>query len=1255
MKESGEALNLTTKCSHTTLYTRVIENQKEHCDDHPKTLTLSAIIGPNKLELKLELKAPDSGIVTMTRGLVDSGATNLFISDHERKRCHLELVPLKRTIPVYNVDGSPNEVGGVKSYVEAIISFNNHREKTRLYVANLGNTPLILGHTWLKFHNPNIDWKTGEVKMSRCPRSCGMNYREERKARTGSHVRVQEIEDESEEELRDARKNSKFLPNDDDACIRQAETGVAENDSELSDEEWSKKTGVPQDYVKWRKVFEAKGFDELPPERPWDHAIELKPGSKPYSATKCYPMTLEEQRVQAEFIEKNRRSGRIKTSKSEWAAPFFFTTKSDGTLRPIQDYRKLNEMTVKNKYPLPLISEIINRLRGSTLFTKMDIRWGFNNIRIRVEDQHKAAFLTNQGLFEPTVMFFGLTNSPATFQTMMNEILRELILSGDVIVYMDDILVYSNDEKRHVEVVKKVLTLLEENKLYLRPEKCEFSKRKLSYLGVIIGEGGISMDPKRIDAVSNWPTPKNKRDVQVFTGLCNFFRRFIKGFAEIARPLYALTKATSVWQWGRVQQDAFDSLKRAITSSPILVLPTDDGPFRVEADASEFASGAILSQKQNDQWKPVAFLSKSFDQAQRNYEIHDREMLAIMRALEEWRQFLQGAHHQVEIWSDHQNLEYFMSAKKLTRRQARWSQYLSQFDFILYHRPGSTMQKADSLSRRPDHRKGIEHDNEGVVLLKPERIRVLGGSYLETEGDKILEKLKDVEGLEKEAKEFVDEWKRDERGLEKRKKTKDGTEWEMTEGVVYRNGKAVVPSDNDLRRRIVELHHDSLASGHPGRYRTAESVRRYYWWPKMRPFINRYVDSCETCQRTKIFPTKPKGELQPLEIPNEPWETVGVDYITDLPPSKGHDSIMMVVDHFSKGLIAIPCNKTITAEGTARLFRDRVWANEGLPKKIVSDRGPQFVADFTKELFRILDIKGASSTAYHPQTDGQTERANQEIEQYFRIFVNYHQDDWSDWIPSAQFAYNSRVNASTNQSPFFITKGRHPNSGREPTRISVHTSASAFAKDMQKVREETKWALTLAKEDMKRFYDRSHSFEEFTEGEKVWLEASHVTSGRPKKKLDYKRYGPFTIKKKVSRTAYTLALPRSYFIHPTIHVSRLRRFVPDEFNRPPARRVRLRVRGEDWIPQKILDSRENQSYLEYLVRWKDQPETRNTWEMASRMDNECPELVNDFHKRRPNAPRRINRAFSELSKADLSSLCLFLLARVDARLGGGLV
>ena len=407
--------------------------------------------------------------------------------------------------------------------------------------------------------------------------------------------------------------------------------------------------------------------ERMPVRKPWDYAINLKEDFVPKKG-RAYLLSRDKKEEVREFVEEQLRKGYIRPSKSPQMSPVFFVGKKDGKKRIVQDYQYLNKGTIKDNYPLPLISDLINTMGTEKVFTKMDLRWGYNNVRIKEGDEWKVAFTMHLGVYEPVVMYFGLTNSPTTFQAIMNDILWDLINKGDVAAFIDDVIVGTETEEGHDEIVEEVLKRMEDHDLYLKPEKCMWKVKEVGFLGLIIGKDGIKMEEEKVKGVLDWPRPKCVKDIQKFLGLANYYRRFVKDFATIAKPLHWLVKKDEKWNWGEKQEDVFQGLKKVFTTKPILVAPDLDKEMRVEADASEYATGGVLSMRcEDDKWRPVGFISKSFNEAERNYEIHDQEMLAIVRSLEEWRHLLEGAQNKFEIWSDHKNLEYFMSSQKLNR------------------------------------------------------------------------------------------------------------------------------------------------------------------------------------------------------------------------------------------------------------------------------------------------------------------------------------------------------------------------------------------------------------------------------------------------------------------------------------------------------------------------------------------------------------------------------------------------------------
>jgi len=763
-----------------------------------------------------------------------------------------------------------------------------------------------------------------------------------------------------------------------------------------------------------------------------------------------------------------------------------------------QDYRYLNEWTIKNNYPLPLILDVLENIGTKKVFTKMNLRWGYNNVRIKEGNEWKAAFTTLEGSFEPTVMFFGLTNLPATFQAMMNELLRDLINTGKVAAFIDDVIVGTETKEGHDELVVEVIRRLEANDLYVKLEKCKWKVREVGFLGVVIGLEGIKMEEEKVKGVMEWPTLKCVKDVQKFLGLANYYCRFIEGFASITRPLHDMVKKDKKWDWMERQKKAFRELKEQFTKEPVLAVPDLDKKLRVEVDASDYAMGGVLSMEGEDgRWRPVAFLSKSLNETERNYEIHDKEMLAIIRGLEAWRHLLEEAQFKSEIWMDHKNLEYFIKAQKLNRRQARWALYLSQFDFILKHVLGTRMGKVDGLSRRPDWKIGVDKDNENQVIIKDNWIRNLQEVVIEGPEVDIIEKIKKARSKDEDVVRVVEEMKK--AGVKELR----GDEWKIEGDLVLKEGKVYVLKDEELRAEVIWLHHDVPAVGHGGRWKTVELVMRNYWWPGVTRDVGKYVEGCDLCQRMKNKTKELAGKLKLREVPEKPWSYLTVDFIMKLLVVAGKDAILVVCDRLSKMTHFVVMTKGTLAEGLARLFRNNVWKLHGLPESVMLDRGPQFVAELTRELNRILGIETRLSTAFHPQTDGHTERMNQELEQYLRFFVDHRQKDWPEWLASAEFAVNNKVYTAMKVSPFMVNYGRELRMGGDIRKKRKVESATEFVERMKKVHEEAGAVLKKMQEEMKKYTDRGRKETEvWKKGDQVLLSTKDlVFKERPTKKL----------------------------------------------------------------------------------------------------------------------------------------------------------
>jgi hypothetical protein len=501
------------------------------------------------------------GIEIVEEGFLDCGATGKFIDQNYAKIKGLKLEVLEKPIHVYNVDGTPNKRGTIRQYVDLNIEIHGKVCKERFLITGLGKQKIILGFPWLKKMNPIIDWQKGTLEWRQPKLGKTLSQKEEKRLRTTATITEEEdieehlnstqnpIEDDDDDELT-LLISSITGDMDDSAWINSKSTTATRIQAEINQQKkvLPLEEQVPKEFHEFLDVFSEEKAARFPESRPWDHKIEMKDTFVPKSF-KTYNLTPQEQIELDKFLKENLEKGYIRPSQSPMASPFFFVDKKDGKLRPCQDYRYLNEHTVKNAYPLPLITELLDKLKGAQRFTKLDVRWEYNNVRICDGDQWKAAFKTNRGLFEPTVMFFGLCNSPATFQAMMDDIFGDMINECIIIVYMDDIFLFAPDEITLTNNTKRVLARLQENDLFLKPTKCEFNKIKVEYLGLVIEEGKISMDPGKLKGIRDWPAPTTVKQTRGFLGFGNFYRRFIWHFSELAKPLNDLLKKDQKFNW----------------------------------------------------------------------------------------------------------------------------------------------------------------------------------------------------------------------------------------------------------------------------------------------------------------------------------------------------------------------------------------------------------------------------------------------------------------------------------------------------------------------------------------------------------------------------------------------------------------------------------------------------------------------------------------------------------------------------------
>jgi transposase InsO family protein len=696
--------------------------------------------------------------------------------------------------------------------------------------------------------------------------------------------------------------------------------------------------------------------------------------------------------------------------------------------------------------------------------------------------------------------------------------------------------------------------------------KCAFAQQQIAYLGHIISCQGVATDPSKVEAVQNWPVPQNCKELRGFLGLAGYYRKFVRHFGLIAKPLTNLLKKGVLFVWTHDHEVAFDTLKQSLSSAPVLALPNFAMPFAIESDASSSGIGAVLLQDGH----PLAFVSKALGSKTKGLSTYEKEYLAIILAVTQWRQYLQ--HSEFLIYTDHRSLSHLTEQKLHTPWQQKMFSKLLGLQYRVVYKKGVENGAADALSRRP----ATEAVLCSVSSSVPQWLIKVSDSYnQDPQAQKLLTELVVQQD--------------------------NSVPYSVHSGIIRYKGRVWVGNDFQLQHKIIAALHDSPLGGHSGFPVTYRRVKQLFSWKGMKDQIKCYVAGCSVCQQSKPDRSKYPGLLQPIPVPEQSWQVISMDFVEGLPRSRNADTILVVVDVFSKYAHFLPLLHPYTALKVAHVFMDSVYKLHGLPHSIISDRDKIFTSHFWQELFRLSGTTLKMSSSYHPQTDGQTERVNQCLETFLRSFVHACPSKWLSWLALAEYWYNTSFHSSLGTTPFEVMYGRHPRHlGISMADVSTTNDLHAWMQDRELMVRLIRQHLLRAQQRIKTQADKGRTDREFHVGDSVYLKLQpYVQSSvarRANHKLSFKYFGPYTVLQRIGKAAYKLLLPPSAAIHPIFHVSQLKQslgpnqvvaVLPDQIE--PLQ-----------VPQQILDrrliNRGNRQVSQVLIKWSNLDASLSTWE-----------------------------------------------------------
>lgn len=897
--------------------------------------------------------------------------------------------------------------------------------------------------------------------------------------------------------------------------------------------------------VDYADVF-SSGEDDVGLTNLVQHSIPLLPGTDPIRQPPRRLGPEKDLEVERQ-VSKLVHQGLVEPADSGWSSPVVLVHKKDGSWRLCCDYRRLNAVTRRDAFPLPRIDDSLDSLAGSVYFSTLDLLSGYWQVPLSREAQDKAAFVTRGGLWRWKVLPFGLTSAPATFERLMEQVLKGLQWKT-LLLYLDDVIIFSRDFESHMDRLAVVLDRFRSANLKLKPSKCELLRREVRYLGHVVSEEGIATDPDKVVAVKEWKQPTCVQEVRAFLGFVGYYRRFFQNFAAEARPLNRLTSATESFRWSEAEENAFQALKAKVITAPVLAYPKAGAQYILDTDASLDGAGAVLSQVQEGEERVVAYYSKTFSPPQRNYCVTRRELLAVILAVGHFRPYLYG--QKFKLRTDHASLLWLYKRSEPSHQVARWLEALAEFNFTMEHRPGSKHLNADGMSRcggdckqctRIEERDGgpsrSELGQEPEVeceTFPPGRVPASAGSVQLTSQvtEQELAKQQRAAGTDtatiircvedgttltsNELDQASHELKRLNALLPFMRLQQQALQAEV---IVGRRKRWCTICPVTFRQPVIwEIHQ----SHHSGINKTLRRIRMTWYWPGMVADVRRMVRTCEVCQAAKHSRTTSSGNRQRLYA-GRPWQVVSVDLVGPFPETpRGNTTILVLTDHFTRWRDAIPLVDG-TAEVVAHALEHRVFCYLGLPERVHTDQGAQFESKLMHELCQLWGVEKSRTTPYRPQANGVVERGNRDLGDALRaLLLGGSEDDWDLLLPQLMRSFRATPHASTEETANFMMFGREL---RLPDQL-VHGSAppdtttrAQYACDMRDRLQQAYEALRGQQQQIRSADKQEEPL--FVVGEKVWLQAKRFTKGKAKK-LQPKYVGPYNILEVNSNHTYLI-------------------------------------------------------------------------------------------------------------------------------------